>query len=176
MNCPKCGVDVIDTQKICPQCGAFLPASGYFYQDERKFRLTPQMKKAATIVAGFLLLLLIIKAFMITPPDRVATAYVELLTKRDVGKSNKMVTSKFTEDLQEAMRYMSDISGELFLFTPPGTDTTFSSVVERYDSIEDPTEAWVAVTINNSQNGPKVVRLQLVKQGRRWYINQLLTQ
>ena len=173
MNCPKCGVDVIDTQKICPQCGAFLPASGYFYQDEKRFHITPKMKKGAWIVGGLILLLLIINAVRVSPPDQVAKEYIELLSERNVPASKKLVTQSFEDDLQERMHYISDISGELFLFTPAGTATTFTSSVAGYDNPDQPASAKVSVTINNTQYGIKVVNLDLVKQGRRWYINRL---
>jgi len=173
MNCPKCGVDAVDTQKICPQCGAFLPASGYFYQDEKRYTFTPQMKKAAWIVGGFVLLLMIINCLRVTPPDQVGKKYVELLSERAIPASKKMVTKDFEADLTDSMQYISDMSGELYLFTPGGTKTTFTSTVAGYDDPEDPTAARVSVTINNSQNGTKVVNLDVVKQGRRWYINRI---
>ncbi len=173
MNCPKCGVEVIDTQKICPQCGAFLPASGYFYQDEKKFHITPQMKKAALIVGGFLLLLMIINCLRVTPPDQVGQTYIELLASRNLNAAKKMVTEDFENDMQESMRYITDTSGELYLFTPGSSTTTFTPSVTGYDDPDSPTAASVSVRVDNSQNGTMTVNLELVKRGRRWYINRL---
>ncbi len=173
MDCPKCGVEVIDTQKICPQCGAFLPASGYFYQDEKRFVITPKMKKIAMIVGGFIVLLILLNCLRVAPPERVGQTYIELLSSRNMPAAKKLVTNDFEADLADSMRYISDMSGELFLFTPGGSATTYTSTVGGYDDPENPTQARVSVTINNSLNGTKIVNLDVVKRGRRWFINRI---
>ncbi len=173
MKCPKCELELVDIQKVCPRCGAYTPASGFYYTERKSFVITKQMKIAAGIAVGVLIALIIHLAFRITPPDRVALDFYEALSERRLNDARQQVTTKFMDMLADQMSDFREKSEPYYL---DASSLQLEPILSK--SIIDDTKvvetANVTITLlaPGQQSGRQVV-VFLVKQGRKWLVDDI---
>lgn len=169
MECPKCGMELVDTQKVCVGCGALTPAGGFYYVDHTKWKPSKKIKIAAASVVGIILILIIIQILKITPPDQVAVRWFEHLADRQIVSASNLVTENFNTQLSDQMSDLRALSDDYYYDT---TETVTISVSEpEYDIEFNPTEAKVTLSVAYSTGRSQQIRLGLVKVGRQWFVN-----
>jgi hypothetical protein len=169
MECPKCGMELVDTQKVCVGCGALTPAGGFFYLEDTKWKPSKKIKIAAASVLGIIFILILIQLLKITPPDKVASRWFECLADRQIVSASKLVTDNFTNQLSERMTDLRALSDEYYYDN--NETVTISASEPEYDMDFNPTEAKVTLSVIYSGGRSQEIRLELIKDGRRWLVN-----
>lgn len=170
MHCPKCDTQLTSEQKVCVKCGAYTPASGYFYQDSKEFQLTKTSKLLILILGFFLVFLLLYKLIHITPPHAVAEQWLKAMTSRQINHAAKLVTEDFKSALIDNFSDMREVSDNLYVDASlPGA----SLVVKKanMDHSLAGNRANVAALILHNGKTIKQMEIELVLQGRKWKIN-----
>ena len=171
MRCPKCDAELADGQKVCVMCGAFTPASGYFYKDEKKFISEKNARILKVSICGLVVLAILYFTLRIIPPDVVAKDWINALYNRSLVKARKMTTEQFIMDLDERMSDIRDLSDILYMDN--SSDISIKSSEAQYT---DSSLAIVDVYIQNN-NGVNIrnIQLELKKENRKWKINRIIS-
>ena len=169
MECPKCGMELVDTQKVCVGCGALTPAGGFFYVDHAKWVPSKKIKIAAASLAGVIVLIIILQLLKITPPDKVAARWFECLADRQIVSASKLVTENFNTQLSDRMLDLRALSDEYYY--DADEQVTISASEPEYDIEFNPTEAKVTLSVVYSSGRSQQINLGLVKVGRQWLVN-----
>ena len=173
INCPKCGAELKEEQKVCIICGALTPASGFYYQDHTRWYHSRKLRIAGLAVAAVVLLSLIINAFRVMPPQIVAAEWCDDMSQGLLANAQKYASPNLTTNLQERMtdtRAISDDirsrSGNAYVDAIPGEPA--------FDVEAAPTEASVDVSLVDP-SGQTIYQchVKLIKSGRRWLVENV---
>lgn len=175
MRCPKCDAELADGQKVCVLCGAFTPASGYFYSDKKELHLTKPMRIALYSIIGMLVIIAGYLLLRITPPDVITQRWIDDLCQRRIIDAKKMVTDDFNTSLEERFTDLREMSDNLYMDTSSG-----NPVISVSDPIipddANPNISNVQVVIQDSSGQSiRQINVELFKAGRHWKINQILS-
>jgi hypothetical protein len=172
-KCPKCKADLTDEQKVCIVCGALTPAGGFYYQDHTRWYELKKVRIAGIVAASVLVIIMIINAVRVMPPETVAAEWCDDMSQGAIKKAQRYAGPNFISNLQERMLDSLAMAEEI----RSSTGAEFITAVPdppTYDVEYAPTEASVKVTlINPTGQAVYTCRVELVKSGRRWLIENV---
>lgn len=173
MLCPKCNSELTSEQKVCVVCGALTPASGYYYDDRRKFKLTKSMRISIYIASGLLFIFIFYLILRITPPQQVASKWLNAMCNRKINYCTSLVTEEFRSSLSEQFSDMREVSDNLYMdSSSSGAAVVVGEPDYRETATEDKAIVPAALVDKNGQT-IRQLQVELVKQGRHWKINRM---
>ena len=173
MRCPKCDAELVSEQKVCVMCGAYTPASGYFYQDRKTFHFTKNKRVAVYVTASIFLLLILYWIFRIVPPQTIAQDWINALCSRKIQYASSFVTEDFQNSLAERFSDMRELSDNLYL---DSSNSNANIVIGEPEIRETATvdKAIVQVAfVDGRGQCVKQMQVELVKVGRKWKVNDI---
>ena len=173
MKCTKCGAELHPDQKVCIECGARTVAGGGFdYGEEHKWQPSPKMIKIAAGAVAFVLLVFVAyKLLHVVPPETVAREWFDAMLQGQTKAAQRYITPKVEQDLQGRMTSLHDLSME---YRSDESQGTYTATPPVYSDANGTTVAEVTFSITfSSGQGGRDVRVQMVKVGRAWKINQI---
>ena len=173
INCPKCGHELPDRQKVCVVCGALTPASHFFYSEEKKWQPSKKMKIYAGVSAGIILILLILNSLRITPPDVIADKWYGAMSQRFISDAEKYTSEQYKNELSNNTSDMMAVADDIY--TEVSSDKlTYKTDAPIYDSDSDPKSARVKITLFKEDGSmSRQFTIIFVKEGRRWLVASL---
>lgn len=168
-TCRKCNADLHDDAKVCIECGTRTPLGGGFDFDDNFWRPKKWMYYAAGGVVFVILLAILINVLHVDPPDVVAAKWFECMANRQVKPASELVTGNYHESLQQKLMDIRAVSDEYY--------TEVSANGAKYE-IGKPAAngktCEVIIMMNYPEGEQREMRVNLVKQGRRWLVNDVI--
>lgn len=170
MRCPKCNAELTSEQKVCVKCGALTPASGYFYQDRKEFKLTKNMRLGLYVLGAIVLVLIVYKIFHITPPQTVAQEWLNALATRQTKLAGSFVTEEYKTTIADRFSDLREISDNLYM-DMSDTGSTIEVSTPEIRSMAPYDKALITVSLIQQGQVVKQMHMELVLQGRKWKVN-----
>ena len=172
MNCRKCGVELHEDQKVCIACGARTAAGGEFYVEEEKaWRPSRNVLIGAGILVFILIILMIANSLRVTPPGSVAMEWFDAMSQRQFSRARDCMTPELEQRLITSSMDMMAI-GDGFYEAVNNNEARVSlgTVTEQPAGV-----VTVKINLRYPARGPNEVIVKLVKSGRAWKINELVS-
>lgn len=173
LKCRKCDAELHPQQKVCPECGTPTPAGGGFYvEEERKWRPTPRMIRIAAGAAALLLIVVIgYRVLHVVPADIVAKEWFGAMVGRQIAKARGYVTPRLEQELSGRMMDLRALADEYY------TEVVNNQATYAVGTPQSTGPKTASILIDVSYpggEGGREVRLEMVKQGRRWMVDRIL--
>lgn len=169
LTCRECGAELHEDQKVCIQCGKrTIRGDGYDW-DQKSFRPTRNMYIGAGAVVLVLLIIILINALKVIPPDQVSQTWFEAMTQRDSKMGAKLVTKEFVDKLGERQLTVRDLADEY-----NGEVAAYDGKFRISSCVMKGNNAATTIVLIEYPDGRKGGHvIELVKQGRRWLVNSV---
>ena len=173
MKCMKCGAENREDQKVCLSCGALTPAGGgFYYTVEKKWWQSRSLQiKIGAGLAALLLIVLIVKALHVDPPEVVAKQWFEAMTDRRVNAADRLTTNAYKDDLTNRMMDSRAVSDECY--TSVVLDGGKYKVGKPAQEA-GPKNVVVDIAVIDPEGSDRTWNVHLVKMGRCWRIKQVV--
>lgn len=174
LECRKCGMELHPDQKVCIRCGERTPRGGGFdYGDNKEpWRPSPKVLYTAGGVALLLLIVILVNALQVTPPEQVAQEWFDAVANRKVRVAENYVTDACNEELAGRFLDLRAVSDSLYEYIGDNS-ATWQVGKPKLNSAKKPTKATVIITMK-SANGDMPIELQMVKVGRKWMVDKII--
>lgn len=175
LECRKCGMELHPDQKVCIRCGQPTPKGGGFDYGEEKeaWRPSPAVLYTAGGVTLLLLVLILVHVLRVDPPEKVAKVWFDALAQRKVGIAQKYITQECDQDLQSRFADLRAVSDSYYSYISDNA-ATYRIGKAKLNSEKKPTKASVTITMKSS-SGDMPVEIEMVKVGRRWMVNKIIS-
>ena len=175
MNCRKCGAELREEQKVCIVCGTRTVAGGGFYvEQEKAWRPSRNVLIGAGVFVLILIILMIANLLRVTPPGDVAMEWFDAMSQRQFSRARECMTPALQEKPSSAgMELMAIADGFYEAVNRNQGKASLGSVTQ--DSRSDPKSVTVTINLRYPAGSSDIVVLKLVKSGRAWRINELLS-
>ena len=167
LTCNKCGCELHEDQKVCIVCGTrTIRGDGFDYSVE-KWRPSRRIKIAAGIVVFVWIVVMVANALRITPPSEVNKKWFEAMYTHNMKVASPMVTENFTRFLSDRNMDLGDLSsywnGEVIR---PSAKPSYGKPVMTGEK-----SATISITLNYPNGDTRLIKIELIKDGRQWMID-----
>lgn len=175
MKCRKCGAELHPEQKVCIQCGTPTPAGGGFHvEEEQPWRPTRNMIVVAAGVLAILVIIMVARGLRVSPPTTVAKDWFSAMAQRKISEAGRYVTDELQQNLQSRNSSLLAVADD-YNNKVAHEGATYTVLEPVYDVQDDPTKANVAISLKYPDKSTSEVEVEMVKDGRRWKINRILS-
>jgi len=176
LKCRKCGAELAEGQRACLECGEATAAGGKFdYGEQKRFELT---RNHILIVAGLVLLVIIVlvaRGLRTIPPEQVAGEWFDAMLDRQMAVAHDYSTPTLEKELQSRMMDLRAVAEE-YRIEVKDNRASFQVSEPVFDDPAKPRRAELTIRVTYpSGTVGREVQLQMVKVGRQWRVNRILS-